>query len=168
MRKTIAHILAVSSLLGAVVSCMTAPHPERFANMVGWRFETIQPGYVFALADTNTFFIGRGELAHGAKILPTEVDRRFIGRSRNGLTITNIAPSGTILRVTSVNESISTIGDIVSLQCVIENGELAGKSLDVRFAQSQISGRDGGRPEVDPLFLKRIADAGGAAQKDER
>lgn len=139
------------------MTCAASNNHNRFTDMVGWQFQTIEVGYIFALDDNEDLFVGRHDLTQGARALPDSVDKRFIGKKTRGLTIVDIVPAGTVLRVIDVNEDISELGDIVTFRCCIENGKLAGRYVNTRYAQKNINGRDGGRPEFDPVFVTRIA-----------
>jgi hypothetical protein len=156
MPKIQLRVAAVFAIFGITFSCASPSRPKRFEEMIGWKFETIKPAYAFLLSYSEIIYVGRFDLVHGAKLLPKEVSRDYVGRSSRGLTIVDVLPSGTVMKVTGVYEAVSTIGDIVSFRCVLENGELAGRLVDLQFAQQNIDGENGGKPEIDPAFAKRV------------
>jgi len=140
---------SIFAVFACVTGCLGTQDTGRFSYLVGSRFRSVEAGYFFNLAYNKVPFVGRYDLAYGARVLPHAVDARYVGAASEGLAIVGIVPAGTNFTVTGISEDVSTIGDIVSFRCRIDSPGYEGKVLDMRFAQRNIDGSRGLPPEID-------------------
>lgn len=144
------------SVISLVCGCLSFGDTTRRSQAVGWRFQSTQDAYVFRLEYNNELFVGRYDLANGAKGLPKIVATKFVGRSIGGMTIVDIIPAGSTFSITGVQESKSELGDIVSFSCQLDGNKFQSRMLNLRFVQSNIDGSGQRDPEIDPAYAHRI------------